>query len=559
MLAFGWDQAGNRFPYRQEVRILDLQAGTAAPRTVFTAEPREMLFPHDWTPDGKSIAMEILSAESLKVGMLSVESGSFRVLRTMLPNTRAGNGASMFISPVGRYVAFDFLTAGKPGRDIVVVDVAAGAEVATITHAADDALMGWTSDGDNILFASDRSGTWTIWSAAFRPGSALAEPRPVARDINPVDVALGVTASGEIWSLKKAPSNSSEVKVSSIDFATGQVLVPPTDIATEYLGTNSNPVWSPDGNYLAYISIRGTYYVPRIVLVIRSLTSNDVQEVRPALTNVGPSPNPPQALWTPDGRSIILLGAGSAGEGFYTVDVRTGATTFIVGGTIGGGSTNALRLPFGPKSLSPDGQRLYYRRGRGAQAAGGSIIERELISGTERTICSGAEGDLSQDGVLLYCFRTPYGSDQQVIVETNLSSGATRDILAPATARRVWVSPDGQSLLVAGENVGNVAVAHILSLRTGAPPVEITKQLVRFILWAPDSRAVVLGEGGEVWWTPTDGRPRRLLDALQFAGLQGVDLHPDGRRVARVYSAPRGLDEVWVLRGVLPAVKGGRP
>jgi hypothetical protein len=270
------------------------------------------------------------------------------------------------------------------------------------------------------------------------------------------------------------------------------------------------------------------------VIVIRSLVTKNVRELRPELISVAGQPEVGPLLWTPDGGRLIVGGVGKQGRGLYAVDVSTGDTSLIVAGTLLAGGADRLNLVFGDRSLSPDGSAIYYRRGARTTAR---IIERNLASGNERTVCEGPDGDRSPDGLLVYCV------DPQGIIETNLRTGATRIIRAPDGTTRIWISPNGQSILAVAENVAHVKPVN------GQVPAMPLGQFGRFLAWSPDSKSVVLAVNGEVWWVPVDGRPRQKLDGLKPG--DGLALHPDGRRIVQTYSTARGPDEIWVVRGVL--------
>jgi hypothetical protein len=255
----------------------------------------------------------------------------------------------------------------------------------------------------------------------------------------------------------------------------------------------------------------------------------------------------------PDGQRILFLTTGMTGSGFHSIDVRTGETSLLVPGQVGGGSPQTLRLPFGNRALSRDGTRLYYQRGVRPAA----IYERNLLSGAERMVCSGSVGDLSSDGTLTYCLRADAASagpqTSSVIVEQDLRTAQSREFVAPERPTSLQLSPDDRTLIVRGQN-GIFA----LSLPVTSELRKLPVPFGALRAWAPDGRAVLIGVGaaGATWWVPIDGRPSKSLERLAAGPL---DVHRDGRQVVQSRATPRGQDEVWVMRGVLPAPKGRRP
>ena len=78
-------------------------------------------------------------------------------------------------SPDGRFVAFSLVGEGRPAHGDVYVMTADGRnEMVVAGHPAEDQLLDWTPDGTSLLFRSDRSGTWDIWTVRIAGGSPRA-------------------------------------------------------------------------------------------------------------------------------------------------------------------------------------------------------------------------------------------------------------------------------------------------------------------------------------------------------------------------------------------------
>ena len=68
----------------------------------------------------------------------------------------------------------------KAERDVFVLSLDSGRDVAVVQNPADDDVLGWFPEGERILMASDRGGTTGIWAArvADGPGSEPVLVRP---------------------------------------------------------------------------------------------------------------------------------------------------------------------------------------------------------------------------------------------------------------------------------------------------------------------------------------------------------------------------------------------
>jgi Tol biopolymer transport system component len=532
-LAFNWFN-GRHF----ELSIIDVKAAAAArPRVVFSNPEVPQISPHDWSGDGKWLAVQLQRKDKTsQVGLVAVQDGSLRVLKSV--DWRGST--QLFFSPDSRYLAYDLPTGAADARDVFVLALDGSHEAPAVVHQANDVLVGWTPDGTRLLFSSDRTGSPALWSVPVsngRPGGAVEQVM-----VADAGTSLGLTRPGALYSLVThsyfTKMISSDIHVGTFDFAAGRFLSGPELAVRTFVGSNNFPAWSPDGEHLAYLRPNG------IIMMARAGDMKPVRELKPALTfYIGGA----SMRWSPDGRSIAMNATDLKGRrGIFRIDAVTGEATRIPLGA--GGGINPM--------WTPDGKRIVFTR-LTTQADPGvaAVIERDLASGTEREI-----------------FRKT----------------------APAPWNPGWtfvdLSPDGRSVAAVvneawpGGNIGKWSL--LVASVAGGEPRELMRGEARgadVLMWAPDGRSVFVtairagAEGDrqrDVWRVPIDGSAPQKLD-LDLASLgrpfnsdQRMHVHPDGRRVAFAAAEPAKADEVWVLENFLPppgsknvpiAGKAGRP
>jgi Tol biopolymer transport system component len=345
------------------------------------------------------------------------------------------------------------------------------------------------------------------------------------------------------------------------------MLTAPRVTVHEFVGTNENPTWSPDGRFLSWISQRGASPAPvRNHLVVRALDSGQTRTFEVAL-NFPPN----RSMWAPDSRAMIVQGSEPGGrQGIFRIDTATGRMSPIVMAT---GAQDLLQLLPIDQSWSPDGRRFYFRR---FTQRGGSLVdlvERDLSSGDDRQLFVGPRVTLSPDRRTAYYRREiPNGrqvphemrtSDGQsslgtvpetALIARDLASGTERELIRrvmfPVLARGPDLSPDGRHILVTTLDAeAGIWLVGMVSTE-GGQYRELWRQSSATRQpggnWAPGGRSVIvwspltnrIGEPAENWWVPLDGRERRRLDPASPLG----NVHPDGRRtvfVSRPASEPK--------------------
>jgi Tol biopolymer transport system component len=501
-VAYDWFNGKDRY----DLRVLNLNGpSTATPRIIYDNEDVEWIAPYAWSSDGKLIAVDIQRKDhSVQVGLVDSDTGFLRVLKS---GNWAGAGKLAF-SPDGRFLAFDRPSVeDSEQRDVFVLAVDGSREVPAVVHAAMDTLVDWTPDGKQLLFVSDRTGSAGIWALPFQDGKPQGSPVLIKSDVGNL-YPLGLTRSGALYFGLRVGGPDSYV--TSVDFSSGKILSPPIPATEQFVHSNRQPDWSPDGKYLAYSTPSFASSTRFTTLSIQPLENGKVRELHLRLNYL----NWPR--WSPDGTAFVAQGADLKGrQGVYKIDARSGDADLLV---LNGG------LP----QWAPDGKRIYYSRATNDPAAQGDrvVVERDLASGNERELLR--------------------RKDMQ--------------------AQSVSVSTDGRYLAcVTYDTVTKEGLLVTLPVAGGEP-----KELLRlpfggrFTAWTPDGRAILFtkntsatgDEGNELWMIPAAGGQAKKID-LGISGVRGLRIQPGGNKMV-FFTPGTNTHEVWALENFLPTLKASK-
>lgn len=469
-------------------------------RVLYRDDEATWIGPLDWSPDGE----HVLAAISRKYGRdqlasISVASGSVRWFETDTAGAR--------FSPDGRFIVYQPESGGGSSGDLFVMAVDGSRDQALVKHPADDTLVGWSPDGNWVLFCSDRTGTRDLWMLPMAEGGPTGEPRLVRASLGRI-VPLGLARDGSLYYADvKAANNIYEAR---IDLSSGKVFAPPTKAVQRFEGANQNPSYSPDGRSLAFVSKRGQMVFPTNrgnALCIQPLAGGSERVFFDEFRGLGVR-YIAGGRWAPDSRSILVAGWGSK-NGIYSLDVETGKVELVIESPAGTGMAGS--------EWDRSGRGVFYvRRDRSRDSC--QILHRVLKTGEERQLYVGAAGEglqiaASPDGrTLAFMNRGPNG-----VMRTLPASGGTpREIyrFGQRSCDGPQWTPDGRSIIVSCEQPGKT-----------------TRVLCRI---------------------PADG------GTIQELGLEAniwdrVNLHPDGQRIAfTVHAAPDAPGDVWAMSNFLP-------
>ena len=465
----------------------------------------ENLTPFGWTSDGKQILTHFSRGDNISgIAFISAVDGSVKYERGL--SLKVPWGKNMSLSPDERYIAGTYLPReDSANKDIFLLSLEGGKEVPLVEHPADDKLIGWSPDGRQVLFASDRTGTMGIWSVRVAEGKAKGAPELVRGNMGNI-LPLGMTGDGKLY--YGIATGSSDVFIAPLDPATGKVLAPPAKAVRKYETFNSAPDWSPDGQFLACRSSRGKAANESPVLLIRSMQTNEIRELIPK-TPRGRL-NYYWLRWSPDGRSFLAIGMDENGEvgALLAVDAQTGEAKIVSRADSGVDERGNIIAP----EWSSDGKSIYFVR-IGEQFR--RVCRLDLEAGVEKEICRFPE----------------------------VASGP------------FWLasSPDGQKLALHAE--GKIK---ILS-SDGTDSQDLTEAERGTVLaWTADGKNILYGEPKEgskgvveLWVVPVSGgEPQKA--GLSMSQLLLLRVSPDGRNIAFTASEQPSRSEVWVMENFLP-------
>jgi len=460
--------------------------------------------PFGWTADGKYILTAFFGRDNISgIAFISPLDGS--VKKELAFSFKVSWDAEMSLSPDERYIAGSYLPReDSANKDIFLLATDRGREVPVVEHPADDRLIGWSPDGKQVLFTSDRTGTIGIWTVRVSGGKAAGTPEFVRGNMGNIQ-PIGITPGGKLY--YGVSSGSSDVFIASVDPATGKVLAPPVKAVQKYETFNSSPDWSPDGQFLVCRSSRGR---PgnEAALLIRSMQTNEVRELIPKTS--GGRLMFYYLRWSPDGRSFLVLGRDEKEDvgALLMVDAQTGEAKVVSRSDTGVDGRGNILAP----DWSPDGKSIFFIR----------------IGNEFRRFC-----------------------------RIDLETGVEKEIYRYSKADGpFWLvtSPDGQHL--AANMEGKI---RILS-RDGTEARDLTEAFSGTVLaWMPDGKNILFAKDAsqaavELWVVPVSGgEPQKA--GLSMSRLMTVRVSPDGRNIVFTASEQPAKSEVWVMENFLPKEK----
>jgi Tol biopolymer transport system component len=459
----------------------------------------------DWSSNGRQLLVQALGPEGIELVLVSTADGSIRVLKSL---------GSEYIplaafSPNDRYVAYTHPSReGSGDSDIFAISMTDGRELKVLSGPSDDRLMGFTPDGESILFYSDREVTQGIWRLPIGPDLAAGEPELLRADVWRL-LPIGLSRDAYFYGV---PIEQPQVYTGAVDLAAGRLLRPPTPVQDVSEGTSMGGEWSGDGKFLAYVTSDPMAQSWR--LVIRPVTGDDTREIPLELRSVR------LLRWVPDSNTLMIVALDlELRNMLFRIDLATGKlqrlACFASGLT---GSSNCsvptIEADIGALEFSPDAGTMYFARMNPNNMTEARILARDMGSGIEREIA--AIGGLYSLSI------SPDGRTLAIVDAS--STGVSRLLTVPTSGGEL-------------QELYRVDSAPAFEFRSGIP-------------WTPDGRHILfITEDGAAWKiSSSGGEPQRLFELPGAYDHRHFRLHPDGSRIAYVSGETKG--EIWMIQNI---------
>lgn len=348
------------------------------------------------------------------------------------------------ISPDGKTIAFCYQ------GDLWRVDAAGGAATLLTTSEAYESNPVWSHDGKWIAFASDRHGNNDVYLMPATGGPATRLTENSANDV-PSDF----TPDGKavVFSSYRVSSAGDRQFPSGIFPQLYQVSVAGGEALRIMSTTALNARFSPDGKQLAYTDVKGYEDVFRkhhTSSVTRDIWSYDLasKQYTKLSSFIGENREP---VYSSDGRTIYFLSEQNGSFNVFRMPAAGGTSTAV---------TSLGKSPVRYLSASNDGLLCFAFRGQLYTMRDGGQPQPLMVTTamdrrftTARTVS--VKGDASEMSPSPNGKEVVFVKRGEVFV-TSVKEGTTRRITnTPEQERSASFSPDGRSILYAGERNGS--------------------------------------------------------------------------------------------------------
>jgi Tol biopolymer transport system component len=464
--------------------------------------------PVGWSADGKYIlGVEVVFENKMPVPkancvMVSVTDGS---RKKILYGSSDRQMTIVRFSPDVKSIVYDGdQTPGTRNKDIYSLTIDGKMETALIEHPANDRSPFYSADGRFLVFMSDRFGSNGLFAVGISDGKPAGDPRLLKSNLEEGIEPYTLTRDGSLIYMTSA--FQMDIYMAPLNMAGGISITTPSKLPTRYEGINIKPAWSPDGKYLAYLSLRENNYFQNMVFVIRNLSTGEEYDLTTSLHTVT-GMYWFTTEWSPDNRYLLVharTDSYSETDGFFRIDIKTGKHEMILG------ESESQNMNFGlfPQYL-PDGKSLIY-----LDSDRKNIIKYDL--------------DKKKGTVV-------YHADQSI---GHISLSHNGEYIAVCQAVNAWDKLNGLVILSLS---GNQPVTFAKPVKAG---------LLRWPEWTPDNKGVIVAVNSDLYLFQVNGGQTSKLD-FSNKDLGYIRIHPDGKQV--VYDQMiRRSKEVWAIDNFLP-------
>ena len=274
-----------------------------------------------WALDMKSIYFQYrlhVSAEKVVKKMLARVRIPSGVLENICPLDFSQY--NMKLSPDGKYLAFN-MDSSPQDHDIRLISTEGCEPIVLWKHTGTDYFLNWTPDGRYIIYSGTDFSAYNLYLVRIENGRPSGLPISVymfgtrvesAEMMKNGDLYIGSSLQGRI------------VCTAQIDLKTGTVTRPAQPVEAAAMGWVSKPIWSPDGDALAFFVQKNRMLTTRFhfdAVRIKSFSTGAIKEY--PLDFEADAASPQYLRWSKDGKSLIVFGKKGNQIGLFRFDLSS--------------------------------------------------------------------------------------------------------------------------------------------------------------------------------------------------------------------------------------------
>ncbi|MEN8194090.1 MAG: hypothetical protein ABFS12_14795, partial [Bacteroidota bacterium] len=220
-------------------------------RTLIKNENGGQIIPRQWSQDGSNIlTFKEDSTGIYTIGLVSVKSGLFNPLHKTQWKGEMMKGikGDASLSPDGKFIVLS--DGSEENFDLYIMDANGGTPTLLFEHPTNEIDPLWSPDGRYIVFIRKTKGESFLYAVEMKEGKPVGQPFIVKEGMQNIDL-VNWTASGINYRLML---DIHDIHTLTLDPEKGTPKGKPKILDYTPTGSNVSPVWSYDGNYLAFIS-----------------------------------------------------------------------------------------------------------------------------------------------------------------------------------------------------------------------------------------------------------------------------------------------------------------
>jgi len=298
-----WSPDGRKIAYADSRNLWVVSANGAGARRL-TPGPGPDDHPA-FSPDGSWLYYSGYSDGTLALWRLPLRGG---------PPVRVTLGTGPEVEPHLADARLAFST-HLANLDVVLIDLRSGVRQ-RLPDLRTDANPAFSPDGRQLVFASDRGGTWDLWSQPLDRGRPVGPARRLTDEIGTESMPT-ISPDGRWLAFGRVLSGQRDIWVMPLSGGLARRI-------TEDPAVDKQPAWSPDGSRLAFVSERGGTGHLWIVPIANGAASAD-----PVQVTSGPDEDYFPS-WSPDGRRLAFLRRRASGFGAWVAPSDGGAPRLVL-------------------------------------------------------------------------------------------------------------------------------------------------------------------------------------------------------------------------------------